>query len=128
MIAGREKWGTADVSKRSFRNQAGRNRARVFHSRIALMIEEPYGEAGIERNLIGIRFRPSDLVQAESGHQVGFVGNTMIDADRKLIGIGVDLGGRFISTSAISSRRVVGQGVASKYGGNRGADGGGRDH
>ena len=110
MVPGREKWRAAVVSNRSFKTKAGRNRARIFHTRIALVIEKSHCETGINRNLVRISFRPGDLVQAEACQQAGFVRNTVIDSDGKLVGTGVNLGGRFVGPRADAPVGLLGKG------------------
>src|SRR5262245_4901010 len=115
MIFRRKKWSTTVVSKSSFRTQPRRKRSRIFHSRIALMIEKSYGEAGIYRDLIGICLRSRDLVQAEPRQQVGLVRNTVIDADGKLVGVRINLRGRLVGASTVSSCWIVRQRISSQY-------------
>ena len=49
--------------------------ARVGNARVALVIEELDGEAGIDGRLVGISNGAGDLVQAEAREQLGLVGN-----------------------------------------------------
>ena len=90
VIGRREKWRGANVSERGCKTQVRRKRSGIFDGGVALVIEELYAESGIDGGLIGIGDRAIDLVQAEAREQGGFVGQTVVDADGELIGVGDD--------------------------------------
>ena len=77
----------------------------IFHGGVALVIEESDAKARVDRGLIRVRGGPVHLVQAEAGKQRGFVGDAVIDAHGKLIGVGDDLGRCGVSARAVGSLR-----------------------
>ena len=71
------------------------------------MIEELHCKTRIDRGLIGIRLRPRDLIQAEAGQQVRFVGNPVVDPNGELIRSRGDFGIRRVGVFAISTCRMI---------------------
>src|SRR5437899_3365699 len=84
MVDRGKEWRAANVPQGSIGDEVRCNGPRIFHPSTALVIEEPYLEAGINGRLIGIGERPRYLVQTESCEQVRFVGDAVVDPDRKL--------------------------------------------
>ena len=95
------------------------NGSRITDCGVALMIEKIHAEIGIHCGLIGIGGGAVDLIQAESGEQRGLVREPVIDADRKLVGIGYHLGRDRIGPRAVGSLRIVRQRIAIQQRGDR---------
>src|SRR5262249_56115270 len=69
MVNCREIRSAANISERCFRCQTRRDRARVFHACVPLVVKELHGEARVNRCLIRIGQRTRDLIEAESGEK-----------------------------------------------------------
>src|SRR5712675_30126 len=90
----------ANVAQCECKTEAWRYCSLVLYRGVALMIEKPHAESGIDGRLVGIGGRAAHLVQTKSPHELGLVRNSMIDAHGKLIGAGGDLGGRRVGARA----------------------------
>ena len=99
--------------------------AGIVDGGVALMIEEADSEGGVDGGLIGIGGGTSDLVKAKASEQVGFIGETMIDTEGKLIGVGGNFGRRGIGARAVGAGGIIGERIASEDGGDGGVDGNG---
>ena len=92
MVRCRKKWRAADVSKTRCEAQMRRDGSGVSGGGIALVVEEIYAKAGINRGLIRIRRRTVHLIQAEACKQRCLVGHLVIDPHGKLVRVGHDFG------------------------------------
>ena len=119
VIRGGKKGRAADISQRSHKCQMRSDCPRITKRRIALMIKKVDAEVGIDRRLVGIRRRSSDLVQTESPEESRLIGNAMIDAHGKLVGVRGDLGRSGIRARSVRSLRLVGQGISGQDTRNR---------
>jgi hypothetical protein len=102
----------ADVSERTSEAEPRRNAARIFHGGAALVIEESDAEIGIDRGLVWIGGRAVNLIQAESGEERGFIGDSVVDANRELVRLCEDFGRGSVRARAVWAARFIGQGIA----------------
>jgi hypothetical protein len=65
MVDRREKGRASYVAKRGVRREMRTEGARILHGGVSLVIEKLNGKLGINRGLVWIIRRPSDLIEAE---------------------------------------------------------------
>src|SRR5260370_33485572 len=92
VIRRREKGSAANKSEGRSKAKMRRQRLRVANGRAALMVEELYGEAGIDGGLIWIVGWSIHLIEAEAAKQRGLIGKDWMDTRGEVDGVADHLG------------------------------------
>ena len=108
---------------RRFENQARRDGARIGSDHVALPVDVLNAKRGIDGRLVGIGGGSGEVVEVEARKELILGGELMIDAQRKLIGVGGDLRRGRVSVRAKRAGGIVGQRIARQHGRDAGIDG-----
>ena len=105
-------------AQRRFPQKARRNGSRIGKDDVALPVHILHAEAGIDRRLIGIGRRSRKVVVVEAREELSLFSELLIQADRKLIGIGGHLRRNRVGPRLIGTGGIVRQRIARQHGCN----------
>jgi hypothetical protein len=92
VVRGRKLWRRAGCADGAFEIEAWRDGLREGEDAVALVIDIDDAEAGVDRSLVRIRGWAEEVVEVEPRRQMCFSGERLINADRKLVGVGNHFG------------------------------------
>ena len=77
---------------------------------VALVVDVANAERGIDRGLIGIGGGPVQVVEVETGEELGPIGDLVVEAQGELVRVGHHWGGTGVGVHSVGPAGLLGSG------------------